>query len=362
MNSQPVNIQEDMGFSSNKTSSTGRFSSDDEFQDYLLQGVSRTFALTIPQLPNALRKPVSNAYLLCRLIDTIEDETSLDLTQKKQFADMFVSVVEGGMAAKVFSGELSPLLSSTTIAEEHELVTLTKDVVRITHSFTDTQQEALSSCVKTMARGMMEFQEATPHIGLVDMPHMDQYCYYVAGVVGEMLTKLFCEYSDEIAVNRDTLLKLSVSFGQGLQMTNILKDIWDDYSRGACWLPRSVFEAHGYSLDSLASSQNNKHFEAALSELIAIAHTHLKNALQYTLLIPPHETGIRKFCLWALGMAVLTLRKINRTRHFTSGTQVKITRRSVKTTIITTNLLVRRDPMLKLLFNLSSAGIPNNVQ
>jgi phytoene/squalene synthetase len=38
--------------------------------------------------------------------------------------------------------------------------------------------------------------------------------------------------------HHDQLLKLSTSFGQGLQMTNILKDIWDDAQRGVCWLPK----------------------------------------------------------------------------------------------------------------------------
>ena len=44
------------------------------FQDQILPHVSRTFALTIPQLPMPLRTAVTNAYLLCRIADTIEDE------------------------------------------------------------------------------------------------------------------------------------------------------------------------------------------------------------------------------------------------------------------------------------------------
>src|SRR5205823_2905984 len=51
--------------------------SDDDFQSAMLEGVSRTFALTIPQLPSGLSRVVSNAYLLCRIVDTIEDEPSL---------------------------------------------------------------------------------------------------------------------------------------------------------------------------------------------------------------------------------------------------------------------------------------------
>ncbi|MDL1867558.1 phytoene synthase, partial [Betaproteobacteria bacterium PRO4] len=43
---------------------------DARYQEHILQGVSRTFALTIPQLPPALREVVGNAYLLCRIVDT----------------------------------------------------------------------------------------------------------------------------------------------------------------------------------------------------------------------------------------------------------------------------------------------------
>ena len=35
---------------------------------------------------------------------------------------------------------------------------------------------------------------------------------------------------------------------QGLQMTNILKDIWDDHKRGACWLPSDHFKKHGIDI------------------------------------------------------------------------------------------------------------------
>ena len=56
---------------------------DDDFQMALLEGVSRTFALTIPQLPESLCRAVANAYLLCRIVDTIEDEISLTPAQKR---------------------------------------------------------------------------------------------------------------------------------------------------------------------------------------------------------------------------------------------------------------------------------------
>ena len=53
-----------------------------------------------------------------------------------------------------------------------------------------------------MSKGMPEFQRTVSLTGLEDQTEMDHYCYYVAGVVGEMLTELFCEYSREIAIQR----------------------------------------------------------------------------------------------------------------------------------------------------------------
>lgn len=333
-------------------------SSDDAFQARMLQGVSRTFALTIPQLPPALCKTVSNAYLLCRIADTIEDEVSLSAQQKQAFAAQFQQVVAGHLAPEVFSAALHPLLSANTLAAEHELIYNTAAVIQITHSLAPQERAALERCVSIMGDGMAWFQLHQSPDGLPDLSHLDAYCYYVAGVVGEMLSHLFCHYSPAIAAQRQPMLALSVSFGQGLQMTNILKDIWEDRERGACWLPRSLFAQHGFDLARLSRGQSDPAFAAGLADLLAIAHGHLRNALSYTLLIPAQEKGLRKFCLWAIGMALLTLRKINSRRNFASGREVKISRRSVTATVMLCNTFVASDSGLRVLFKLAAAGLP----
>jgi hypothetical protein len=48
-----------------------------------------------------------------------------------------------------------------------------------------------------------------------------------------------------------------------------------------------------------------------------------------------------RLILWAIGMAILTLRKINKNRHYKSGLEVKISRRSVKVMILVTNATLR---------------------
>ncbi len=327
---------------------------DYNLQAALLEGVSRTFALTIPQLPSALYTAVANAYLLCRIVDTIEDEISLTPEQKKYFCSAFIDIVKTGHQAGKFAEELAPLLSDKTIPAEHSLIRLTPRVIAITHNLEAAQIQALAECVETMANGMPVYQSLDLHAGLKTLKDMDDYCYYVAGCVGEMLAKLFCHYSSEIAVHREELLKLSVSFGQGLQMTNILKDIWDDAERGVCWLPQDIFAETGFNLADLTPETNDQRFREGLTHLISIAHGHLQNALTYTQLLPSHETGIRNFCLWALGMAVLTLKKIKDNLDFNTSNQVKISRNSVKATIIATKLTVRSNLLLSLLFNLTS--------
>ncbi|MCP5145106.1 MAG: squalene/phytoene synthase family protein [Gammaproteobacteria bacterium] len=333
---------------------------DQQYQDFILQGVSRTFALTIPQLPPPLDRVVGNAYLLCRIADTIEDDPDLAFEHKKAFSLRFVALVREGGDSGTFASELGAALSPRATPAEHDLIRNTPRVLRITHACNANQRHAMARCVEIMADGMVRYQGTETLAGLTNQRAMDHYCYYVAGVVGEMLTDLFCDFAPDIAANKTALDRLAISFGQGLQMTNILKDIWEDRSRGACWLPRDRFAAHGVNLLSLDPSASQPQFEAALGELIGIAHGHLQNALHYTLLIPARHRGIRRFCLWALGMAVLTLRKLNQHRDFRHGSEVKISRRAVKTTIVLCNAGAGSAVALKTLFSVASIGVPHS--
>lgn len=203
---------------------------------------------------------------------------------------------------------------------------------------------------------MAEFQQNSSLDGLKNLAEMDRYCYYVAGVVGEMLTELFCDYSPQIAKHKDLLQNLAISFGQALQMTNILKDIWEDQRRGVCWLPQDIFTS--FDLKNLTPEHYDPAFGDGLTKLISIANFHMHNSLRYILLIPASETGIRRFCLWALGMAILTLRRILNHKDFTQGNQVKISRFSVKTTILISNLITSNDTSLRILFYLITRNLP----
>lgn len=331
---------------------------DAAYQDAILQQVSRTFALTIPALPGPLCRVVGNAYLLCRIADTIEDDQTMPAGAKRAYAERFVKVVEGGPDPARFSAELWPRLSASASRAERDLIANIAAVIRVTHGFNPRQRAALTRCVSIMAGGMAHYQDAETLDGVADLVDLGRYCYHVAGVVGELLTELFCDYSPAIDQQRAALMRLGVSFGQGLQMTNILKDIWEDHERGACWLPRDVFQKYGVDITRKTPGQNAPGFEQALRELLGIAHRHIDNALRYTLLIPPGEKGLRRFCLWAAGMAVLTLDRIRQQPNFSQGRQVKISRRSVKLIVALTGLLAGRDRPLRYLFRFLGRRLP----
>lgn len=316
-----------------------------EFQTWILPQVSRTFALTIPQLPKPLVLVVSNAYLLCRIADTIEDDSLLTSDQKTFFSNYFIEVVSGKENPHSFAEQLAPLLSKKTSQAERELIQNTPLIIEMTHSFNKNQQTQLARCIKIMSNGMAQFQRTASLNGLKDVEELNQYCYVVAGVVGEMLAALFCDYSQDIAKHQNELEKLAVSFGQGLQMTNILKDIADDKERGICWLPQEVF------VDG---------FEIGIKKTVKITCEHLQQAMNYIYLIPKEETGIRKFCLWAVAMAVLTLRKIAKEKGFYTGQQVKISRTTVKMVILGSNILIKQDKILQFLFEKFTYSMQND--
>jgi farnesyl-diphosphate farnesyltransferase len=329
--------------------------SDEAYQDQILPHVSRTFALTIPQLPPTLRVAVTNAYLLCRIADTIEDEPALSPTETLAFLERFKAVVAGRGEPGLLAADVEKRLSDRTLPTERDLIVKMARVRNVTASLSAPQRAAIQRCVDLMCYGMPHFQSTASLKGLARRTDLDEYCYYVAGVVGDMLTELFCEYSPAIARNRSQMQRLAVSFAQGLQMTNILKDVWEDRSRGACWLPQEVFTPHQVDLARLSPGPG---FDAGMRELIGVAHAHLRIALDYTLFIPGAETGIRRFCLWAIGLAVLTLKKIHNHPGFTAGSQVKISRSAVSMTRLLADLAVRNDWLLRRLFAHAARGLP----
>ncbi|MDH3695165.1 MAG: phytoene synthase, partial [Gammaproteobacteria bacterium] len=99
-------------------------------------------------------------------------------------------------------------------------------------------------------------------------------------------------------------------------------------------------------------------FAKGIDHLVSIAHAHLRNALEYTLLIPRGESGLRRFCLWSIGLALLTLGRIHQNPIFSNSAQVKVARKTVRATVMVTSACSYSNSALRLLFNTAARGLP----
>jgi len=308
-----------------------------------LPKVSRTFALVISILKGEIHQAILLAYLLCRIADTIEDNSFLSADQKSELLNEFLKALKNQENWQESIKKVQ--LSFVERRHENEDYNLTFNSDRVFRVFDTVDQETkicIVPWIEEMVVGMQKYQAfSTPSstiTAIKDIDELKNYCYYVAGTVGIMLTHLFIRFSRPISPeNQKKMHELSVSFGIGLQMTNILKDFNEDLERGWCYLPESILKKHGFTPETFSQNLETHEAKAVISELRGIARQHLKDALHYTFAIPKLERSIRLFCLWPLHMANQTLAALHEKSDLFKGKTVKITRSQVRHTILRTS-------------------------
>jgi farnesyl-diphosphate farnesyltransferase len=331
-----------------------------------LPEVSRTFALNIPVLPAPLDLAVTVAYLLCRIADTLEDESTASAADRRplmnEFARLCALPEDWPVAAERFAKSAVAALRPAAPPAEVRLVRGTPRVLETVATMPAWVRTHVAKCVSEMTSGMAQVLERVEKrgglAGLVDLNETLTYCYFVAGTVGEMLTGLFAGYSPAVAARVSELAPRAAAFGRALQLTNILKDIREDRERGSCWLPQTLMARHGLTADSLLLHDHRAAALELLDELLAVAHREVETSFQYILLLPAEEKGIRLFCLWPLFFAVLTLRELRGNPEVFSGPPVKISRPAVKRVMVFTRALVDKDWALRVAFRTYTAGLP----
>src|SRR3984957_8931047 len=150
--------------------------SDEAYQDQILPHVSRTFALTIPQLPPALRTAVTSAYLLCRIADTIEDEPALSAAETLSVLQRFKAAVSGSADSAPLARDLELRLTERTLVEERDLVSNMARVIRMTQALDDRPRAAIQRGVELKCYGLPHFQHNASVRGLERSSDLDEYC------------------------------------------------------------------------------------------------------------------------------------------------------------------------------------------
>jgi len=286
---------------------------DFEFCAGMLPRVSRTFAPTIRMLPKRLYVPVTIAYLLCRIADTVEDEESLTCEEKREYLLLFAEIFkEGGLES-----EQEFIKHVQKIPEHNADIYLLKNldkVYSVFKSFSAEVQQVIGTWVIEMTMGMIKYAQSNNRRKwqfLKSMKELDEYTYYVAGTIGHLLTALFAHFSKKITpaiVQR--LENFSESFGKGLQLVNIIRDMTKDSYRGQSYIPDEILQKYRLTRHSIYKTDNSEQVEKLFNEMIQLAVDHLDKALAYVVTLPKEETRIRIFCLLPLFWAMQTLRVI----------------------------------------------------
>lgn len=309
-----------------------------EYAEEMLDRVSRTFALNIKILGKKLRKPILLAYLYMRMADTIEDDQFLSAEEKISLLKKFSQALNfGGKNVNEFVNSLPKSWKDSEKADR-ALCCNAAIVLPLLSEYSEPVVNAIKKGVEEMCNGMAEFVEKqekrTDNWFTIECEaDLDRYCYFVAGLVGNMLTKLFCLNGKNFNEKRQKKLReLSVSFGLALQLVNIIKDIQEDSLRKVCFVPIEFFRKHGIkSVQEFFSpkfSQEKKNL--VIGELTKKAKRHLLDAKNYIKHLPRFEYRMRLFCLWPSLMAADNLRVIgDGSIIFEEGKRAKITRKTV---------------------------------
>src|SRR4051812_10157324 len=313
----------------------------DDFCREILPAVSRTFSLSIRLLPGELGRAVRDAYLICRIADTIEDEPRLTAAEKAELFDSLSACFDKAGAPTEF------VRRAAGITGQPAHVRLARNADIVFESFA-TLPEASRRSVRhwtgEMITGMRKFALAYPSgVRIQSLEEYREYCYYVAGTVGYMLTDLWHQHSPSIGVRQyEALRERCRAFAEALQTVNILKDVARDAEHeNSIYVPEQLLRAHGSGHDEILEPERAEETRAALGTLVELAWHDLDQATTYLLTIPRRAAAIRLFCALPLLFAYATLRDLTRNPGALLRREVvKISRAEVKLLTLLTMLSV----------------------
>ncbi|MDR0965916.1 MAG: squalene/phytoene synthase family protein [Myxococcales bacterium] len=266
--------------------------------DDLLERTSRTYALTIPFLPEPTRHEVAIAYLMMRVVDTFEDAETWSTAARCEALDAFGRLIhfeaDPDLAeTQAFAARLDANPPSSHAGYQellHELPGLLADLATVGRA----QRDRIVLYTQKMIDGMKETLRVSERrdgaIVIESLAELRDYCYFVAGLVGEMLTELMLLDAEQLLPAAASLRAKARLFGEALQLTNILKDSGVDAKEGRSFLKDA----------------------ARRSEAFELARSDLRTAAEYIDTLQKHgaPVGYLGFTAFPVKLAIATLRQV----------------------------------------------------
>ncbi|MDI2587405.1 phytoene/squalene synthase family protein [Psychrobacillus sp. NEAU-3TGS] len=252
----------------------------------MLKQTSRTFYIPITFLEPKLKKAVASAYLVMRAIDEIEDHEALGSQEKQTLLRATSKMLTTGFNTKEYEQLVEPfqdILPEVSLRLGDWLAICPTDLV-------DKVKESSSE----MAEGMAKWVEKNWQVKTKE--DLDEYTYYVAGLVGVMLSDLW-KWNAGIDTDRE----LAIAYGRGLQAVNILRNKDEDKERGVQFFPE------GWTRE----------------DMFQYAEGNLAKADEYMKSI--NRRSIKLFCKLPLALAQKTLKALKSGKEKMTRAEVEVT-------------------------------------
>ena len=189
---------------------------------------AKNFYYAVVTLPQEKRKAIYAAYSFCRQCDDSVDEAASPEAKLSALTDMQVNLAlayEGRSATPVF-------LALADTADRYDI-----------------PQEYFSEIIRGVESDLVKTRYQ-------DFDELREYCYRVASVVGLVCLQIFQYPPQDGAAARE----YAVDLGLAMQLTNIVRDVREDWSMGRVYLPQDEMARFGYTEEQLGAGIHNDAF------------------------------------------------------------------------------------------------------
>jgi farnesyl-diphosphate farnesyltransferase len=243
-------------------------------------------------------------YLVLRGLDTIEDDMTIPLKRKEDLLRNFYQNVE--QPDWTFD-ESGPNEKDRELLQQFDIVI--KELLEIDPKY----RSIIVDITKEMGNGMADYAGNADHInnGVDTNADFDLYCHYVAGLVGEGLTKLFVA-AGFVDQRYSGFTRLSNAMGLFLQKINIIRDFREDLDDGRLFWPKQIWSKYCKHPKEFIDSQNETAALNCISEMTVNALSHGTDCLLY--LSGIRDQSVFNFCAIPQVMAIATLALVFRNK------------------------------------------------
>ena len=299
-----------------------------------VQGVSRTFALTVDVLEEPMASQICVGYLLCRVADTVEDAGHIPPDAQSDVLRTYRRAIDPDDETDI--GEFREAVDEWLPAERDDDWTVVAEAPTVAATFEELDPEAQAAIVPPvleMVDGMAMFVDRHATEGglrIDDRDELEQYCYYAAGTVGNLITNLLTR-GDLAEERAERLRETAEEFGLLLQLVNVSKDVYDDYTEeNNVYLPAEWLEAEGVDQERVVHPENRESSARVVDRTADYARSFLDDAQAYLETMPLSNGNTMEAWTVPYLLAVGTLRELgSRPEDALTETGVKVSRQEV---------------------------------